>query len=77
MFSEVLSPHSLIEPETTRTNRLYGPAHWPGMLALFAAAVWTAIELKRVSRISAVLFVPYIIWIGLAGVLNAAIVFMN
>jgi tryptophan-rich sensory protein len=47
------------------------------IVALFAAAVWTAVEMWRVSRVAGLLFVPYILWIGFAGVLNGAIVALN
>ena len=47
------------------------------IVALFAAAVWTAVEMWKVSRAAGLLFVPYILWIGFAGVLNGAIVALN
>jgi len=47
------------------------------IVALFAASVWAAVEMGRVSRVAGFLFVPYILWIGFAGVLNGAIVALN
>jgi translocator protein len=47
------------------------------IVALFAAAVWSAVEMWAVSRRAAWLFVPYIAWIAFAGVLNGAIIALN
>jgi translocator protein len=47
------------------------------IVALFAAAVWCAVEMRAVSRVAAWLFVPYLAWIAFAGVLNGAIITLN
>jgi len=47
------------------------------IVALFTAAVWSAVEMWAVSRGAAWLFVPYLAWIAFAGVLNGAIVALN
>lgn len=47
------------------------------IVALFAATVWATLEMWAVSRAAALLFVPYVLWVGFAGVLNGAIVAMN
>lgn len=47
------------------------------IVVLLGAATWTAIVFARHQRGAALLFVPYILWIGFAGVLNGAIVWLN
>ena len=47
------------------------------VITLLAAAIWTAVAMAPSSRWAAILFVPYVLWIGFAAVLNAAIVFLN
>jgi benzodiazapine receptor len=47
------------------------------IVALFAATVWATLEMWAVSRAAALLFVPYVLWVGFAGVLNGAILAMN
>lgn len=47
------------------------------IVALFLAAVWTAARMAGYSKLSAGLFVPYVLWIAFAGVLNGAIVALN
>lgn len=47
------------------------------LVALLVAAVWTAFAMHRFSRTAAYLFMPYILWIVFAGVLNGAIVALN
>ena len=49
----------------------------PVVVALLAAAIWALVEMGRVSRIAGLLFVPYVLWIGFASVLNSAIVALN
>lgn len=49
----------------------------PVIIGLMAAATWTAIEMRPVSGVAAWLFVPYILWIGFATILNGAIVALN
>ena len=47
------------------------------IVALFAAAIWAAASVHRFSQMATYLFVPYILWIGFAGILNGAIVALN
>lgn len=47
------------------------------VIALLATATWTAVAMARASRWATILFVPYILWIGFATILNATIVAMN
>lgn len=49
----------------------------PEIAVLLAAAVWTATVFRRFHGVAALAFVPYILWIGFALVLNAAIVVQN
>jgi benzodiazapine receptor len=44
------------------------------VIALGVTAIWTSVAMARFSRWAAILFIPYILWIGFATVLNAAIV---
>lgn len=50
---------------------------FPVIIGLMAAAIWTAIEMRRVSGVAAWLFIPYILWIGFATILNGAIVALS
>lgn len=47
------------------------------ILALLAAAIWTAVAMASYSRWATILFVPYVLWVGFATVLNATIVLLN
>jgi tryptophan-rich sensory protein len=47
------------------------------IVALLAAAVWTAWAMWQHSHTATYLFVPYILWIGFAGVLNWSIIALN
>lgn len=49
----------------------------PVIAGLLAATVWSALEMKRVDVVAAWLFVPYIVWVGFATVLNGSIVALN
>lgn len=56
--------------------------HSPGLaffelLALWFAIVFTIINFYRVSKLSALLLVPYILWVSFAGVLNYFIWIIN
>lgn len=57
-------------------------AHWPGaalaiILSLFAAIFAFIAQQWTSDRISSVLFLPYVAWIGFASLLNMAIVILN
>ena len=47
------------------------------IVALVAAGAWTAWVMRRHSTAAAVMFVPYILWLIFAGVLNGSIVALN
>lgn len=47
------------------------------LVVLLSAIVATAILFRRVDRIAAWLFVPYVAWVAFAAVLNAAIWWLN
>ena len=47
------------------------------VIALLATAIWTAAAMAPASRWAAILFAPYILWIGFATILNATIVALN
>lgn len=47
------------------------------IVVLLVAAIWTALLLRRYSTWAAILFIPYVMWIGFATVLTAAIVSLN
>lgn len=47
------------------------------IVALLAAAVWTAINMWPASRWATFLFIPYILWVAFASVLNASIIALN
>jgi tryptophan-rich sensory protein len=47
------------------------------ILALLAAIVVTLMLMRRVDRPAALLFVPYLLWVGFATVLNASIWILN
>jgi tryptophan-rich sensory protein len=49
----------------------------PVIAGLLAAAIWSAVEMKRLNGWAAALFIPYILWIGFASILNGAIVALN
>lgn len=47
------------------------------IVALLAATIWTASAMWRSSHIATYLFIPYILWVAFAAVLNGAIVALN
>lgn len=47
------------------------------IVALLAAAIWSAVAMWPYSRAATYLFVPYILWVAFAGYLNGAIVALN
>jgi tryptophan-rich sensory protein len=47
------------------------------IVLLLAAAIWTTLAFRRHDRRAMALFIPYVVWIGFAAVLNGAIVMMN
>lgn len=47
------------------------------IIVLLGAAIWTAIVFARHQKWATLLFIPYILWIGFAAVLNGAIVWLN
>jgi benzodiazapine receptor len=47
------------------------------IIVLWLAAVATVASFYRVSKLSAILLVPYIVWVSFAAVLNAAICVLN
>jgi tryptophan-rich sensory protein len=47
------------------------------IIALLGVAIWTALAMRPVSRSAALMFLPYILWVGFASVLNWSIVRLN
>lgn len=47
------------------------------IFALLGVIVWTMVATWRPSRTATLLFVPYLLWVGFATALNAAIVTLN
>ncbi len=47
------------------------------IVVLLAAAIWTAIAFHRYDKWAMILFIPYIMWICFAAILNGAIVSLN
>lgn len=47
------------------------------IIALLLAAIWTAVAMWPHSRFAALMFVPYILWVAFAAVLNWSIVALN
>jgi tryptophan-rich sensory protein len=47
------------------------------IIALLGAAIWTALAMRSASRAAALMFLPYIVWVAFAGVLNWSIVLLN
>ena len=47
------------------------------IFVLWALLVWTQAALARIDRVAALLWLPYLLWVTFAGVLNAAIVRLN
>ncbi|MGQ4275041.1 TspO/MBR family protein [Terrihabitans sp. B22-R8] len=47
------------------------------ILALLAAIVWTIIAFRRLDRVAAWMLAPYLVWVGYATALNAAIWQLN
>lgn len=47
------------------------------IVALVAAASWTAWVMRRYSTTAALMFVPYILWVMFAGMLNGSIIALN
>jgi tryptophan-rich sensory protein len=47
------------------------------LLMLWISIVFTIINFYRVSKISAYLLIPYILWVSFAGILNFAILILN
>jgi tryptophan-rich sensory protein len=61
---------------------LFFGLHWIGvamadLVALFVALVATGISFARIDRIAGWCFVPYALWVGFAGVLNASLWWLN
>jgi tryptophan-rich sensory protein len=47
------------------------------IIALLGAAIWTALAMRPTSRAAALMFLPYILWVAFAAVLNWSIVRLN
>jgi len=47
------------------------------IIALLAAMIVTTIKFYKISKTSAYLFIPYILWVSFATILNLAIVILN
>lgn len=47
------------------------------ILALLAAISWTTVLFWRLDRLSGLLFMPYVLWVAFASVLNASIWWLN
>lgn len=47
------------------------------IVALVAAAIWTAWVMRRYSAAAALMFVPHVLWLIFAGVLNGSIIALN
>jgi tryptophan-rich sensory protein len=47
------------------------------IVLLLAAAIWATLAFRRHDITATALFIPYVVWIGFAAVLNGAIVIMN
>ena len=47
------------------------------IVALFLAVAWTVIASLAVSRPAAILYLPYLVWVGLAVALNTALFLLN
>jgi tryptophan-rich sensory protein len=47
------------------------------IVLLLGLVAWTAAAFRRTSRLAAALLVPYLLWVGFATALNAAIVVLN
>ncbi len=57
---------------------LHAPAAGLVVIALMLAAiVMTIVTFARLDRIAAALLVPYLLWVGFASALNAAVYFLN
>lgn len=53
---------------------------WVGVViiaALWAAILWMAYEFSRISRLAALLQIPYILWVAFAMVLNISLALLN
>jgi tryptophan-rich sensory protein len=48
-----------------------------GLLALWFAILYTILNFYRVSKYSAYLLIPYILWVSFAGILNLAVWLIN
>ncbi len=47
------------------------------LLLLLALSVWTALTFRKIDRVSALLFVPYLLWLGFAVYLNTGVWVLN
>lgn len=47
------------------------------LVLLFVCILWTIILFYRQKRMAAYLLLPYLAWVGFAGVLNASVWFLN
>ena len=47
------------------------------IIALWLSILWTAIEFAKISRLSAALLAPYLLWVAFAVYLNYSIVLLN
>jgi tryptophan-rich sensory protein len=47
------------------------------IVALWLSILWTAIEFAKISRLSAALLAPYLLWVAFAVYLNYSIVLLN
>jgi translocator protein len=53
---------------------------WGGVLVisfLWISILWTMINFRGISRLAVILFIPYILWVSFAVVLNLSIAFLN